>query len=47
MERRTETAIAVRMSGRVNGVVGVVDKLTLKQDDSKWEAFWSCSRARP
>ncbi|MGW3353452.1 CBS domain-containing protein [Nonomuraea rubra] len=39
MERRSEAAIAVRMSGRVNGVVDVVDKLTWKQDDSKWEAF--------
>ncbi|MFI7707405.1 CBS domain-containing protein [Nonomuraea sp. NPDC049480] len=38
MDRRTETGIAVRMSGRVNGVVDVVDKLTWKQDDSAWEA---------
>ncbi|MEV5504194.1 CBS domain-containing protein [Nonomuraea fuscirosea] len=37
MERRTEAAIAVRMVGRVNGVVGVVDRLTWKTDDSKWE----------
>ncbi|MEV4471897.1 CBS domain-containing protein [Nonomuraea sp. NPDC049504] len=37
MERRTEAAIAVRMAGRVNGVVDVVDKLTWKADDSKWE----------
>ncbi|WP_431933214.1 CBS domain-containing protein [Nonomuraea jabiensis] len=38
MDRRTETAIAVRMTGRVNGVVDVVDKLTWKTDDSTWEA---------
>ncbi|MFG1613834.1 CBS domain-containing protein [Nonomuraea wenchangensis] len=38
MDRRTEAAIAVRMTGRVNGVVGVVDKLTWKQDDTRWEA---------
>ncbi|MEV4355470.1 CBS domain-containing protein [Nonomuraea sp. NPDC049625] len=38
MDRRTETAIAVRMSGRVNGVVDLVDKLTWKTDDSTWEA---------
>ncbi|MEV0159104.1 CBS domain-containing protein [Nonomuraea fuscirosea] len=37
MERRTEAAIAVRMVGRVNGVVDVVDRLTWKTDDSKWE----------
>ncbi len=37
MERRTEAAIAVRMTGRVNGVVDVVDRLTWKTDDSKWE----------
>ncbi|GAA2211798.1 CBS domain-containing protein [Nonomuraea monospora] len=39
MERRTEAAIAVRMTGRVNGVVDVVDKLTWKQDDSRWETY--------
>jgi CBS-domain-containing membrane protein len=38
MDRRTEAAIAVRMTSRVNGVVDVVDKLTWKHDDSKWEA---------
>lgn len=38
MDRRTEAGIAVRMTGRVNGVVDVVDKLTWKTDDSKWEA---------
>ncbi|MEV5889112.1 BON domain-containing protein [Nonomuraea fuscirosea] len=37
MERRTEAAIAVRVVGRVNGVVDVVDRLTWKTDDSKWE----------
>ncbi|GGS83297.1 CBS domain-containing protein [Nonomuraea spiralis] len=37
MERRTEAAIAVRMTGRVNGVVGVVDELAWKQDDSTWQ----------
>nr|SBO97126.1 Inosine-5'-monophosphate dehydrogenase [Nonomuraea gerenzanensis] len=39
MERRTEAAIAVRMAGRVNGVVDVIDKLTWKNDDSRWEAY--------
>ncbi|MGW2220467.1 CBS domain-containing protein [Nonomuraea sp. NPDC001684] len=38
MDRRTETGIAVRMTSRVNGVVDVVDKLSWKTDDSKWEA---------
>ncbi|MFI7643641.1 CBS domain-containing protein [Nonomuraea sp. NPDC049400] len=38
MDRRTEAGIAVRMTGRVNGVVDVVDKLTWKHDDSAWEA---------
>jgi CBS domain-containing protein len=38
MDRRTETAIAVRMTSRVNGVVDVIDKLNWKHDDSKWEA---------
>ncbi|TMR35816.1 CBS domain-containing protein [Nonomuraea zeae] len=38
MEHRTETGIAVRMTARVNGVVDVVDKLTWKTDDSKWDA---------
>ncbi|WP_103964926.1 CBS domain-containing protein [Nonomuraea solani] len=38
MERRTETGIAARMTSRVNGVVDVVDKLTWKTDDSRWEA---------
>lgn len=38
MERRTEAAIAVRMADRVNGVVGVVDRLAWRQDDSQWEA---------
>ncbi|MEV0351261.1 CBS domain-containing protein [Nonomuraea sp. NPDC050680] len=38
MDRKTETAIAVRMTGRVNGVVDVIDELTWKHDDSKWEA---------
>ncbi|MFF0862014.1 CBS domain-containing protein [Nonomuraea sp. NPDC003560] len=38
MDRRTEAGIAVRMTSRVNGVVDVVDKLTWKTDDSKWEA---------
>ncbi|MDA0635598.1 CBS domain-containing protein [Nonomuraea sp. MCN248] len=37
MERRSEAAIAVRMTRRVNGVVDVVDKLTWKIDDSTWE----------
>ncbi|GAA3203168.1 CBS domain-containing protein [Nonomuraea roseoviolacea] len=38
MERRTEAAIAARMTGRVHGVVDVVDRLTWKHDDSRWEA---------
>ncbi|TMR88970.1 BON domain-containing protein, partial [Nonomuraea basaltis] len=42
MDRRTETGIAARMAARmaarVNGVVDVVNELTWKQDDSKWEA---------
>ncbi|QFY09857.1 BON domain-containing protein [Nonomuraea phyllanthi] len=38
MQRRTEAAIAVRMAGRVNGVVGVVGRLAWRQDDSQWEA---------
>ncbi|GAA1695182.1 CBS domain-containing protein [Nonomuraea maheshkhaliensis] len=38
MERRTEAAIAVRMAGRVNGVVDVIDELTWKTDDNTWEA---------
>ncbi|MEO3867644.1 CBS domain-containing protein [Nonomuraea sp. B12E4] len=39
MERRTEAAIAVRMTGRVNGVVDVVDELNWKTDDSRWEGM--------
>ncbi|MEU8404356.1 CBS domain-containing protein [Nonomuraea sp. NPDC048892] len=38
MERRTEAAIAVRLAGRVNGVVGVIDELTWNTDDSTQEA---------
>ncbi|MFG1688221.1 CBS domain-containing protein [Nonomuraea sp. NPDC049269] len=38
MDRKTETAIAVRMAGRVDGVVDVIDELTWKHDDSTWEA---------
>ena len=38
MDRKTETAIAVRMTNRVNGVIDVLDELTWKHDDSKWEA---------
>lgn len=37
MDRRTEAAIAVRLTQRVNGVVGVVDRLTWKQDDTEWK----------
>jgi CBS-domain-containing membrane protein len=33
MDRRTEARIASRMTGRVNGVVDVIDKLTWKHDD--------------
>lgn len=38
MDRKTETAIAARMTGRVDGVVDVIDELTWKHDDSTWEA---------
>ncbi|MEV0390802.1 CBS domain-containing protein [Nonomuraea sp. NPDC050643] len=37
MDRRTEAAIAVKMTARVNGVIDVVDKLTWKQNDSTWK----------
>ncbi|MFG1948545.1 CBS domain-containing protein [Nonomuraea sp. NPDC048826] len=40
MERRSETAIAVRMTRRVNGVVDVVDKLTWKHDDVVDMTVW-------
>ncbi|MGP4098404.1 hypothetical protein [Nonomuraea sp. KM90] len=39
VKRRTEAAVAVRMAGRVNGVVDVVDELSRKRDDSKWEGM--------
>ncbi|MYW69821.1 CBS domain-containing protein [Streptomyces sp. SID8379] len=35
LERRSETAIAVGMTSRMDGVVGVVDKLTYRLDDSR------------
>lgn len=38
MQRRSEAAIAARMTARVNGVIDVVDKLTWDLDDSAWEA---------
>ncbi|TMR35818.1 CBS domain-containing protein [Nonomuraea zeae] len=38
LDRRTECGIACRMTARVNGVIDVVDQLTWKTDDSKWEA---------
>ncbi|MFF4615543.1 CBS domain-containing protein [Nonomuraea jabiensis] len=34
MERRSEVAIAVRMTARVDGVVDVIDELLWKQDDT-------------
>ncbi|MFI9846628.1 hypothetical protein ACIHFD_57075 [Nonomuraea sp. NPDC051941] len=34
MDRRSEVAIAVRMTTRVDGVVDVIDELLWKQDDS-------------
>lgn len=34
VERRSEIAIAVELTGRVDGVVAVVDKLTFRLDDS-------------
>ncbi|NUW39507.1 CBS domain-containing protein [Nonomuraea rhodomycinica] len=37
MDRRSEAGIAVGMTGRVNGVVDVVDGLTWKIDDSAWD----------
>lgn len=33
MDRRSETAAAARVTGRVNGVVGVVDELSWERDD--------------
>ncbi|MCK2219455.1 CBS domain-containing protein [Actinomadura sp. ATCC 31491] len=39
MDRRSEAAIAVRMVARVNGVVDVIDKLTWKHDDTKWDKW--------
>ncbi|MEV7738200.1 CBS domain-containing protein [Streptomyces sp. NPDC088921] len=35
MERRSETAIAPSMIARIDGVVGVVDKLTYRLDDTR------------
>ncbi|MEV1249413.1 CBS domain-containing protein [Nonomuraea sp. NPDC050022] len=35
MDRKSDTAVAVRMAGRVDGVVDVVNKLNWKEDDSK------------
>ncbi|WP_214317842.1 CBS domain-containing protein [Nonomuraea sediminis] len=37
MRKRSEAAIAVRLTQRVNGVVDVIDKITWKEDDAKWE----------
>jgi len=34
MERRSETEIAVFMTRQIDGVVGVVDKLTYRLDDA-------------
>ncbi|MDP4510075.1 hypothetical protein [Nonomuraea turcica] len=33
MDRRTEAGMAVRLAGRVNGVVDVIDRLSWRQDD--------------
>jgi len=38
MDRRSETEIAVRMTGRINGVVDVVNEVWWKEDDSTWNA---------
>ncbi|MFJ9012126.1 CBS domain-containing protein [Streptomyces canus] len=35
LERRSEKAIALRTTGRVDGVVGVVDRLTYRLDDTR------------
>src|SRR5439155_23645584 len=35
MERKSETEIAVSMTGQIDGVVAVVDKLTYRLDDAK------------
>jgi len=35
MERKSETEIAVSMTGRIDGVVAVVDKLTYRLDDAR------------
>ncbi|WP_328980298.1 CBS domain-containing protein [Streptomyces canus] len=35
MERKSETAIALSMIARIDGVVGVVDKLTYRLDDTR------------
>jgi osmotically-inducible protein OsmY len=37
MERKSETEIAVSMTRQVDGVVGVVDKLTWRLDDAHIE----------
>ncbi|MFC4119794.1 CBS domain-containing protein [Nonomuraea zeae] len=36
MDRRSDARIALRMAGRVDGVVDVIDKLSWKHDDSDW-----------
>ncbi|MYT75132.1 MULTISPECIES: CBS domain-containing protein [unclassified Streptomyces] len=35
LERRSEKDIAARMTGHIDGVIGVVDKLTYRLDDSR------------
>jgi CBS domain-containing protein len=35
LERRSEKSIALRTTGRVDGVVGVVDRLTYRLDDTR------------
>ncbi|MEU5418307.1 CBS domain-containing protein [Streptomyces sp. NPDC020799] len=35
LERRSEAAIALRLAGSVDGVVGVVDELDYREDDSR------------
>ncbi|MFI0538524.1 CBS domain-containing protein [Streptomyces sp. RP5T] len=35
LERRTEKAIALRTTGRIDGVVGVVDRLSYRLDDTR------------
>ena len=35
LDRRSEALLATRMTRRVNGVVGIIDQLSWKRDDSR------------